>query len=631
MTRPASPARPQERRTFNEGLAVSARISHLAMSTRVSSLPIPDASGAGDVGCLQIGDWCFDARGNELRSAAQVVRLELKAAQVLACLAARPAEVVTRDELLAQVWPGVVVGDDAVTQVVIKLRRALGDDSREPRYIETIPKRGYRLLATVRPGPDPQGGAASAALLPAAAGPASSTAAPPAAPPPAAVRPPAPLPGPPRWRRPAPVLAAALALLMLAAAWIWHGELEPRAAAPAAREAEQSYPLVAILPLANLSGDPARDYLSDGISADLIDALGRFSGLRVLSWTAVQGFKGQSPVPRGVAEQFAARYVVSGSVRESAGTLRVAIELADARSGVQLWSQHHDVHGAQLFDMVDRIVAQVVATLAVQLTDAEQQRAAHLPAESAEAYDLVLRARALLQLDQRAANLEARRLLARAQQLAPEFAQAWVYAGEAEWRRATFGWVEDPAAAAQRAAELARKALELPDLRSHVQAHSLLAAVATNTGDPEDALRHTARAMALNPSDTGSLFRHAYALLTVGRVDEAIVAYETVMRDEVRPTLGPRTQLAWAYYVAGRYEQAVSYAEAAIARSPDVYSFHVTRAAALAQLGRLAEARSSLETARHLNPLLSAEDAGTRLRNPEHAAKVREGLAKAGL
>jgi adenylate cyclase len=345
----------------------------------------------------------------------------------------------------------------------------------------------------------------------------------------------------------------------------------------------------------------------------------------------VQSFRAQPPQAAAVREQLAARYVVSGSVRESGGTLRVSVELADASSGEQLWSEHFGARDAELFNLIDSVVAGIVGRLAVSLADIEQQRAATRPPQSAEAYDLVLRARALMRLEQRVANLEARQLLVLAQQRAPGFAPVWVSAGDAEWQRAAYGWVEDPEASASRAAELARRALTLPDQRSHAQAYSLLSTVAAHQGHLDEALAHSSRALALNPSDGGTLFRHGHALLGLGRVDEAIVAYETLMRYEPRPTQAPRMQMGWAYYVAGRWEQALAYAESEIARSPDAASFHAIRAAALAQLGRLDEARLAANTARRLNPRLDAAQAGSRLRNPAHAALVREGLAKAGL
>lgn len=555
---------------------------------------------------MTVGEWTVDSERNELRRGPDVVHVEPKAIEVLRQLALRPGRVIGREELLSLLWPGVVVGDDALTQAIIKLRKALGDEAQSPRYIETIPKRGYRLVAPV----SARGAESSAAD---------------ATPQPQE-----------KWTRGRRLFAAALASLVVVGiagvALIVERSGTPWPLGTDAREhAAGSFPLVAVLPLANQSGDATREYLSDGMTADIIDALGRFSGVRVMSWNAVQAFKGKDASASAIREALRARYVVRGSVRAAGATVRVAIELSDAEKGVQLWSERYDGEGAQVFEIQDRIVRNVVGALAVKLTDIEQQRAFARPTDSAEAYDLVLRARALLRHDQRAANREARTLLARAQKVAPDYAEAWIAEGEAEWSRAAFGWIEDPEEGVARAEELARRALQSPDTRSHARAHSLIATLRTHTGHADEALLHTARAIAMNPSDTSALFRHGHALLAVGDADEAITTFENAMRYEPRPSIGPYAQLTTAYYVAGRYRDAVAYADLVISIRPDSFAIHALRAAALAQLGNLDEARRSAEMVRRLNPAYQSGGAGTRLLRPEQAARLRDGLAKAGL
>lgn len=554
---------------------------------------------------FRIGEWTLDPERHELRAGGESVRLEPKAIEVLRQLALRPGRVISREELLSLVWPGVVVGDDALTQAIIKLRKALGDEAQSPRYIETIPKGGYRLIARV--GPPATQGEAPASI--------------------------APLPR----RKRAWVAAGALVAIVLAAIWAVP-ELTRRSGMPwpigadtQERTPAGTFPLVAVLPLANLSGDPAREYLSDGITEDLIDALGRFSGLRVMSRNTVGAYKGKEPSTQTIRNDLKARYVVRGSVREAGGTIRVAVELSETDKGVQLWSERYDGQGAQLFEIQDRIVRNIVGALAVRLTDIEQQRAVARATESAEAYDLVLRARALLRRDDRAANREARALLAQAQKAAPDYADVWIMQGEAEWQRAAYGWIEDPESGVRRAEELVRRALASPDPRSQSRAQSLVASLRTHLGHPEEALDYTARALATNPSDTSSLFRRGHALLALGRIDESIATIEGAMRFDPAAGLGPFAQLATAYYLAGRYRDTVTLVDRATGMHSRRGTMQAIRAAALAQLGEMEEARRAADAVRQFNPTHSVEEAGTRLRNPEHAAKLREGLAKAGL
>jgi adenylate cyclase len=271
-----------------------------------------------------------------------------------------------------------------------------------------------------------------------------------------------------------------------------------------------------------------------------------------------------------------------------------------------------------------------VGALAAKLTQLEQQRAVARPTDNAEAYDLVLRARALLRRDQRLPNREARALLARAEAMAPDFAEVWITLGEAEWARAAFGWVEDVEDRVRRAEELALRALQSPDPRVHARAHSLMATLRTHTGQADEALQHTERAIAINPSDTSALFRHAHALLAAGRPEESIPIFETGLRYDPRPGIGPPSQLAAAYFAARRYQDVISFTQLALAVRPDSFALHAHRAAAYAELGRIGDARREADEVRRLNPAFRVESAGTRLR-PEHAAQLRSALAKAGL
>lgn len=549
---------------------------------------------------LRIGQWILDPERNELRRKGEAAKLEPKATEVLLHLARRPGRVVSREQLLAAVWPGVVVGDDALTQSIIKLRKALGDQAHEPRYIETISKRGYRLVAPVQ----------------------DATAA-------------APVPGGPGEQRVRPrrraLVAATLAVLAVAIAipavlkqvpFPWPIGTDTRGASGL------SLPLVAVLPLTNLSGDSRRDYLSDGITEDIIDALGRFSGLRVMSRNAVQGFKNKSPAAQDIRD-LGARYFIKGSVRESDGTMRVAVELSDAQRGVLLWSDRVDAQGAQVLAIQDRIARDVAGALAVRLTRIEEQRVSTRPTESLEAHDLVLRARALLRRPERSANREARALLGAAEKLAPGYADVFVSQCRAEFQRAMYGWIEDITEATQRAETLCKRALALPDARSHTHAHAALSSIYSNQNRRDEALQQAERAIALNPSDSVALYQIGGTMLYLGRIDEAISVMETARRFE--PLSAGGENLAVAYYVAGRYAEALAQVETMLNYLRDKPGLYAVRAATLAQLGRLEDARHAAEQVQRLSPNFRTEYFGNRFANPEHMAKLQAGARKAGL
>jgi TolB-like protein/Tfp pilus assembly protein PilF len=415
------------------------------------------------------------------------------------------------------------------------------------------------------------------------------------------------------------LVAAALVAVAVAGAWLASGN---RSEPPAER------PVVAVLPFSNLSGDGRRDYYSDGITEDIIGALGRFPGLLVISHNAARDYRGR-PLPE-VRKELNARYVVQGSLREAGGRLRAAVELSDAEKGVLLWSERYDGEGAEVFAIQDRIVNSIVSSLQSKLTLFEQQRALAKPTESLEAYDMVLRARSLLLQDTRRTNREARELLERALKLAPDYAEVQTALGEAEVQRALYGWIEDPPQAMRRAEERARRVLASTDVRAHPRAYVLLARIHSNLGEAERALDAAERAIALNPSDAQALFQRGSMLLYIGRIEEAVPALEAAKRFEPRPSLF-WLNLSMAYYVAGRYEEALSLTEVLATRFPDDVTLHVNRVAALVQLGRMDEARAGAQRVRELSPLFQVDYMGTRFARAEHTAKLQEGLRKAGL
>jgi adenylate cyclase len=553
---------------------------------------------------LRVGAWRLDRMRNEIAAEGRTVRLEPKAVEVLAYLAARPGAVVPREELLAAVWPGVVVGDDTLTQAIIKLRKALGDDAHQPRYIETISKRGYRLIASV------EGDASTEAPVAAAWKPA------------------------PR-RRPLFLAASALvAVSLLAVAVLTMRGKWPAMPWPIAtdiRGQSASAPIVAVLPLANLSGDPRREYFSDGVTEDIISGLGRFSGVRVMSLAAVGGFRGKSPAPSAVQRELGARYIVTGSVREEEGRLRVAVSLADAEHGELLWSGRFDGQGLGLFEVQDRIVRGIVSALHVRLTDLERKRTFARPTESLEAHDLVLQARWLLYRHDRRANREARALLGRALQLAPDYGEAIVSLGEAEVQRALYGWVPDPADAMKRGEELATRVIASADSRSHARAHSLLASIYSNLARTEDSMRHAELALAANPSDVGAQYRLAAALLHSGRIEESIAAHEAAQRFQPKVGPGVGVNFVFAYYMGERYREALGMADTLLAEFPGDVALHALRAATLGRLGRADEAREAIGQVRRLSPGAEVRHFGTRFREDRHAEHLRQALRAAGL
>lgn len=388
---------------------------------------------------------------------------------------------------------------------------------------------------------------------------------------------------------------------------------------------------IAVLPFANQSADAKRDYFSDGVTEDIINALGRFSGVRVSAYNAVRAYKGRNAGRDEVRRDLNVRYLVQGSVRQADGRLRVSVELSDATKGTLLWSQRYEGEGKDVFEIQDRVVKDIVGALAVKLTGLEQRRTASKAPENLVAYDLVLRARELLLSAERVSNREARALLAQALQLSPNYAEAYAALAEAESQRAVFGWIEHPSEAVRLAEEAAAYALAVDDPGANSRALGVMGNLHTFTGNFDAALVEADKAITLNASDALAYSLRGSVLMWTGRIPESIAALETALRFDPRLSAAAVFHLAFAYYLDGRYREALAIAEPELRRSPHLVFLQAVRAAAAAQLGNTEQAHRAAADVRRLDPFFKVEQFGTRLVRPEQRAKAQEGLRKAGL
>ena len=416
--------------------------------------------------------------------------------------------------------------------------------------------------------------------------------------------------------------AAAIAALVVAALLAFPSLVE--------REAPTQAASLAVLPFANHSADPKREFFSDGLTEDVINALGRFSDIRVIAHNAVQAYKYRTVAPEQISRELGVRYVVQGSVRQADGRLRVGVELSDAMKGTLLWSERYGGEGKEVFEIQDRIVRDIAGALAVKLTALEERRAAAKPPESLEAYELVLRARELMRAVQRPANRDARSLIAQAIKMSPNYAEAHAALAHAELQRALFGWIEDPSEGLRRAEQAARRALAIDDPGANARAHAVLGSIHTLTGNYDAALADAERAIELNPSDAIAHAVRGGVLLWTGKIEESIAASEAARRFDPRLSAEGMFNLALAYYLAGRYREAAQAAVAVDTKRSTVFLRSV-HAAALAQLGDAEGARREAEEVRRFDPFFDVKLFGQRLMNPAHREKAQEGLHKAGL
>jgi DNA-binding winged helix-turn-helix (wHTH) protein/TolB-like protein/Tfp pilus assembly protein PilF len=466
---------------------------------------------------LRIGAWQVDPTTNELARGGEVVRVEPKAMEVLMALAGRPRQVLTREELLAAVWPGVVVGDEALTQSIIKLRRALGDNPRAPQYIETISKRGYRLIAPVDSGA-------------------------------------------PRARR-AWRFAWIAAALALVATGLY---LQPQRLAEPPQAFDKAL-TVTLLPFETVGAASEEGYLARGIGADLATDLSRLPGLRLIS-------------PTGDAAK-AARYLVSGSVQRDGGSLRVNVRLTDAKSGEQLWSQRYDQPFRDLFAVQSEITRSLAEQLPAKISDAERVRLAQRYTTSLDAYDAFLRAQALFFVRRSEDNRKAQALYTRAIELDPKFARA--YAGLAMTHAMEYRYHGSPESRAtlRRALELAHTARQIDDELPDV--HWALGFVQVQARRHREAIRSLERAIELNPSYADAYAFIGGIYTYVGEPARSIPLLRAALRLNPDGSYLYYLLLGRAYLFENDIQQALINLREAVSRNPDDVETRVFLTAAL--------------------------------------------------
>ena len=536
---------------------------------------------------LTFGRFVLDLRRGVLLLDNHEVALRPKTFAVLCYLVQHPDRLVSKEELLTAVWQNLVVTDDTLVQSIGELRRALGESGA--RLIVTVPRRGYRFEVAEAP-PDRRKARSWHPL---------------------------------RFRWKYGILAPLALALTFAAMWLanyWND-----AAAPTAADAR---PAIAVLPFQHQGDDPSREYRADGLTQDLINSLGRFSALTVMSWNAVAGYKDGVAPPGEIARLLAVRYQVEGSVRYAGDQVRVSAQMVDSQGRV-LWSARFEETPADVFALQDRITREIAGALAIRVTEFEQRRVATKPTDNFDAYDYLLRARPALQRPTRAGIVEAREFLRRAIELDPKYAAAHSALGETFHVAISMGWAESPDGYWKRVATHAEEALKLDP--SDVRARILMARSYIAYNSYLEAQTQIDRAIAVNPNDADALAGRGNILMWLGKTDAAIESLELAQRIDPELNAFDRFALSLAYYLKGRFADCIEQAELNQRKNADARFNQVILAAAYAQVGRPADAARMVEHIRRTDPTFDAAAFGNKFLNPDDLARLRQGLRKAGL
>jgi TolB-like protein/lipoprotein NlpI len=389
-------------------------------------------------------------------------------------------------------------------------------------------------------------------------------------------------------------------------------------------------PSVAVLPFKNLSGDAGQDFFSDGITEDVITALGRFSNLLVIAKSATFPFKGSNAAPAEIGRLLDARYLLDGSIRRAGSRIRVTAALTEAATGRQVWSETYDAEGDDIFSVQDDIAKRVVGAAAIKLTRFEQQRALAKPTSSLAAYEYVLRGRDFFSHATRADNDEASELFQRAIDLDPNYAEAYAALGGSHYEAVISGWSQFREEELQQAEALAQKALALDPATT--RAYRLLADIDLFRKRYDLALGKLDRALEINPSDADNYAHRGSISVWAGRAAEGLPWLEGALRFD-RANGFAAARLCMAYYFVDRYDDAIDACDRALSREPGRNTqllTHPTLAAAYAQTGRSQDAERERAVVARLWPFFDLRTFAAQFATQEARDHMLDGLKKAG-
>jgi TolB-like protein/DNA-binding winged helix-turn-helix (wHTH) protein/Flp pilus assembly protein TadD len=534
---------------------------------------------------VRFGTYEVSLQSGEVRKAGLRIKVQQQPMKLLEILLEHPGEVVTREELRSRVWPNESFGDfdQALNIAIGKLRSALGDAAENPRFIETLPKRGYRFIADVSvidagasakrpesvsedlPVPEPRNTLQIAGLEVA--------------------------PKRQSWLTARVIVAVALVLsLSILSAWLFRS----RGTAPAGIHS------LAVLPLENLSGDASQNYFADGMTDELITDMAQISALRVISRTSVMAYKGaRKPLPQ-IARELNVDAVVEGTVLRSGDQVRITAQLIEASTDKHLWSQSYEGELRDTLALQSRVASAIADQIRINLTPRELAALKNVKIVNPEAYESYLKGRYFW--NKRTAEGLKVALAYFKQAIEEDRKYAKAYSGLADTYALLGDWqyaVMTPKEAFPEAKAAAIEALELDNTLG--EAHNSLAFVLDGFDwDLDAGGREFQRAIELNPGYATAHHWFAWHLSLLGRFDEAIT--EMRKAENLDPlSLIINADLAELLDLAHFYDESIRQSRKTIEMDPNFAVAHNQLGQAYLQKHMYAEAVAELKKAVQLS------------------------------
>ena len=525
------------------------------------------------VSVLRFGAFEFDTAVAELRRNGARVHLQDMPLRVLEILLEHPNELVPREVFFVRLWPHDESGilDDNLNTAVRKLRLALTDSAHHPRFLETVPKRGYRFVAHVETvssvvAEQPQllshASSQSSGTLPAAHG----------------------------LRPKATVAALTVAFIAIAAIIFLTQERHSVSDSPPTAQLNT----LAVLPFINASGQAQDEYFSHGLTEELMDRLSRSGRLRVVSRTSTFAIKDKELGAQEIGRLLGAESLVEGSVRRDGDRLRINVRLINARDGYQLWSDLYDRRTGDLLQVQEEIALSIASTLTGEVLSGPLKEPREERIADPLAYDLYLKGRFYWQRRTQDGLRTAAQHFEQAVRRSPEYARAWAGLADAY---AVLGFYDylAPTEAFSKAQKAAARALELDPRNASAQA-ALGYVALYYEWDLIEAEKRFRQSIALDPSYSKSHQWYGNLLTAAGRFEEA--EREMRLAQQLEPlSLIASAALGWVLYHAGRHQEALAQYQLTLALDPSFELAYLWSGWALEALGRLDEAQAVLQEA----------------------------------
>jgi TolB-like protein/DNA-binding winged helix-turn-helix (wHTH) protein/Tfp pilus assembly protein PilF len=558
-----------------------------------------------------IGDWQVTPAQGLLTRGSESAHLEPKAMEVLVYLASHPGEVITREELERDVWHGAVVGYDAVTSTVIKLRRALQDNARQPRFIATIPKKGYQLIATISYSEEESKTEANTYIS-------SETIAETQQKP------------KPRSKRRGSMLIAVLAgVVFFGLVWLWSTTPSGSMTQPPGNISTLP-PSIVVLPFENISDDPKQEYLADGMTEDIITDLSRLSNLLVIASNTSIKYKGRQVTPEEVGADLNVGFVLKGSIRQLGKSVRVNVQLVNTKTGFNAWAQRYDRNVTEVFAVQDAVTHRIVEALSVKITNQEKQRRLVRATDSLKAYDFFQEGQKLFKVSTKETHMQARDMYRKAIELDSNYGRAYGAMAVTLTNDFRRGWTDTPVETLDRALVLAKKAVALDD--SAPQTYWALGFVYLARKEYDSAEKAAEQAISIAPN-----YADGYGLLALinsylGQSKKAIELNNKAIRYNPYYTFEYLIVYGIAYYTMGDYDAAITVLEQAQERNPNAVQIKLPLVASYVRVGRQDDAEWAVTEIRSLSPTASISDLEKTIPyKPELKRAFLEDLRKAGL